>query len=278
MRSGGDRRARRGGSTVSDLPFVNGSYRTDANRRSALGRISPGLVFYSRIFLIIYRASAKAKRGRYDDGAWQHSSLTTARALEAAGVRFDITGLDHVAATEGPCVFIGNHMSTLETFLLPAILLPFKRITFVVKQSLMDYPVFGHVMRSRDPIAVGRTNPREDLKAVLEGGAERLRKGVSVVIFPQTTRLPRFDPKDFNTIGVKLAKRAEAPVLPLALKTDAWGNGRLVKDFGKIDPSKTVYFAFGTPLRIRDRGNEEHDAITRFVMDKLKVWGGTVKA
>jgi 1-acyl-sn-glycerol-3-phosphate acyltransferase len=262
---------------MSGLRFVNGSYRTGEEQRSAAGRISPGLAFYPRIFSIIVRAGAKAKRGRYDDEAWKASSLNTVRALEAAGVRFDISGLERVAGLEGPCVFIGNHMSTLETFVLPVVLLPFKRITFVVKHSLVEYPVFGHVMRSRDPITVGRTNPREDLRAVLEGGMDRLGKGMSIVIFPQTTRVPLFDPKEFNTIGVKLAKKANVPVIPLALKTDAWGNGRLVKDFGKIDPSKTAHLAFGAPLRIQDRGSEEHEEIVRFVTSKLRTWGGSVK-
>lgn len=262
---------------MSGLPVVNGSYTTDEEQRSALARIAPGLVFYPRIFSIIFWAGARAKQGRYDDEAWQASSLTTVRALERAGVRFDISGLEHVAAVDGPCVFIGNHMSTLETFVLPVILLPFKQITFVVKQSLMDYPVFGHVMRSRDPIAVGRTNPREDLRAVLEGGAARLGKGISLVIFPQTTRVPEFDPKEFNTIGIKLAKRADVPVIPFALKTDAWGNGKMVKDFGRINPSKTAHFAFGAPLRVQDRGTEEHAEIVKFVTSKLTTWGGVVK-
>jgi 1-acyl-sn-glycerol-3-phosphate acyltransferase len=262
---------------MSGLPLVQGAYRTRQDQRSVLAQISPGLVFYSHVFSIIFRAGTKAKRGRYDDAEWQQSSLTTVRALEAAGVRFDVSGLEHVAAVEGPCVFIGNHMSTLETFVLPVILLPFKKVTFVVKQSLMDYPVFGHVMRSRDPIAVGRTNPREDLKAVLEGGAARLGKGISLVIFPQTTRVPEFHPKEFNTIGIKLAKRADVPAIPFALKTDAWGNGTLVKDFGRIDPSKTAHFAFGAPLRVQDRGTEEHEEIVKFITSKLTAWGGVVK-
>lgn len=262
---------------MSGLPLVQGSYKTGQDQRSLVGRISPALAFYPRIFSIIFWAGARAKRGRYDDMAWQASSLTTVRALEKAGVRFDVAGLEHVAALEGPCVFIGNHMSTLETFVLPVILLAFKQITFVVKQSLMDYPVFGHVMRSRDPIAVGRTNPREDLKAVMEGGAARLGKGISLVIFPQTTRVPEFDPKEFNTIGIKLAKRADVPVIPFALKTDAWGNGRLVKDFGRIDPSRTVHFAFGAPLRVTQQGAAEHQEIIRFIVSNLKAWGGVVK-
>jgi 1-acyl-sn-glycerol-3-phosphate acyltransferase len=262
---------------MSGLPFAHGSYRTAGTRRSLAGRISPGLAFYPRLFSIIFRAGAKAKRGRYDDAEWTASSLETVRALEAAGVRLDISGLEHVAGLTGPCVFIGNHMSTLETFVLPVILLPFTKVTFVVKRSLVEYPVFGHVMRSRDPITVGRTNPREDLKAVLDGGVERLGKGMAIIIFPQTTRVPLFDPKDFNTIGVKLAKKANVPVVPLALQTDAWGNGTRVKELGRIDPSKAVHFAFGAPMRIQDRGAEEHEAIVRFITTTLKAWGGSVK-
>ena len=163
-------------------------------------------------------------------------------------------------------------MSTLETFILPTLIAPFKDTTFVVKQSLVDYPVFKHIMRTRDPITVGRTNPREDLKAVLEGGAARLQAGMSVIIFPQTTRTSVFDPEQFNTIGVKLAKKAGVPIVPIALKTDAWGNGALLKDYGRIDPSKKVYFAFGKPLQIKDRGTEEQHKIVEFIAGKLKKW------
>jgi len=140
----------------------------------------------------------------------------------------------------------------------------------------VDYPVFKHIMRARNPITVGRTNPREDLKAVLEGGEERLKRGVSLVIFPQTTRTPVFDPAEFNTIGVKLAKRAGVPVVPIALLTDAWGNGKRLKEFGRIDPSKKAHFAFGEPMTIAGRGDEEHQKIIEFITGKLQEWGGKV--
>jgi 1-acyl-sn-glycerol-3-phosphate acyltransferase len=261
---------------VISLPITNGVYRTAPGVARALARLSPGAVFYSRILGVVWRAGAKAKRGQYDDQEWAHSSFTVVRALEAAGAQLDISGLDQVTSAQGASVFIGNHMSTLETFVLPVLLLPYKRVTFVVKQSLLDYPVFGHVMRSRDPIAVGRSNPREDLRAVLDGGAERLARGLSIIVFPQTTRTPRFDPAEFNTIGVKLASRANVPVIPIALKTDAWGNGRLLKDCGKFDPSKTIHIAFGAPLRITDRGTDAHRTIVEFITSKLSQWGGTI--
>jgi 1-acyl-sn-glycerol-3-phosphate acyltransferase len=94
---------------------------------------------------------------------------------------------------------------------------------------------------------------------------------MSIIIFPRL-RTPVFDPIQFNTIGIKLAKKAGVPVIPIALKTDAWGNGKYLKDYGRIVPSKPVHFAFGKPLTIRDRGTEEHHEIIRFISEKLKEW------
>jgi 1-acyl-sn-glycerol-3-phosphate acyltransferase len=261
---------------VESLHYQNGVYRTAPVRIPLFSRIFPELSLYASLARIVFSGSRLAKRGRYGDAEWDANSIDSLRAFERVGGVLEITGTDNFRALDGPCVFIGNHMSTLETMVLPCMIVPFKKVTFVVKQSLVEYPVFKHIMRARDPITVGRTNPREDLKAVLEGGEERLKKGVSLVIFPQTTRTPVFDPAEFNTIGVKLAKRAGVPVVPVALLTDAWGNGKHFKDFGRIDPSKKVYFAFGEPLKITGRGDEEHQRIIEFITGKLKDWGGTV--
>jgi 1-acyl-sn-glycerol-3-phosphate acyltransferase len=257
---------------LEKLRYENGSYRTGPVRISFMARSLTSLVFYIRLFAIVLRGSSRAKHGRYGTPEWCEDSLATLRALESVGVTIEVVGIDAFKAVEGPCVFIANHMSTLETFILPAIIAPFKDATFVVKQSLIDYPVFKHIMRSRDPIAVGRTNPREDLKAVLEGGSRRLKAGMSIIIFPQTTRTPVFDPEQFNSIGIKLAKKAGVPVVPIALTTMAWGNGTFLKDYGRIDPSKKVRFTFGHPIWIKDRGTEEHQSIIEFITGQLRVW------
>jgi len=261
---------------VASPEFVDGGYRTDRRRPSIFARTLPGLRFYLFAGPIVWLAGHRAGRGDYDDAAWSRSSLAILRALEGAGVRIEITGVDHFRTLDGPCVFVGNHMSTLETFVLPTVIRSWRPVTFIVKKELTDYPIFGPVMRSRDPVVVGRTNPRDDLKAVLEGGTERLRAGISIVVFPQTTRTPVFDPAAFNSIGIKLAKRAQVPVVPIALKTDAWGNGRLFKDIGRIDPAKTVHIEFGAPLRVQGTGAAEHQRVVDFIEERLRVWGGTV--
>ena len=258
---------------LEKLSFHDGTYITGPSETSLFSKRMPSFDFYRRMAAIVFRASSLAKRGRYGDSEWAQSSLAIMKALEHIGVVFEVTGADHFVNVEGPCAFIGNHMSALETFVLPCIIEPFKDVTFVVKQSLIDYPIFRHVMRSRDPIVVSRTNPREDLKAVLEGGTARLNAGRSVIIFPQTTRTPDFDPAEFNTIGIKLAKKAGVPVIPIALKTFAWGNGKHLKDFGRIDPSKRVYFTFGEPLTITGNGAAEHGKIIEFISNSLRAWG-----
>jgi len=230
------------------------------------------LVFYTWIARIVWTASRLAKNGIYTDERWTQSSLNVVKALESVGGRFNFENLDAVRGLEPPCVFIGNHMSILETFILPCLVEPYFNVTFVVKESLISYPFFKHVMRSRNPIVVGRTNPREDLRAVLKEGEKRLKAGTSIFVFPQTTRTIDFDPKKFNTLGVKLAKRVNVPVIPMALKTDAWGIGGKYKDFGKIRPEIPVHICFGDPIRVKGSGKQEHNQIIDFISSKLYSW------
>ncbi len=247
-------------------------YHSPQRKPSILARISPGWAFYRKMAGVVLRSSRWAKRGVYTDERWVLESKKIVRALESVGTVFEIENFSVIQNMHSPCVFIGNHMSTLETFVLPCIIRPYLPVTFIVKESLITYPVFKHVMISRDPIVVGRTNPREDFQTVMTGGVERLNKGVSIIVFPQTTRTVEFDPSHFNTIGIKLAKRAGVPVIPFALKTDAWANGKKIKEFGKIYPAKPVHFCFTEPITVSGSGREEHEEIIRFISDKYNKW------
>lgn len=244
-------------------------------RRTWLARISPWpeLAFYLPILRIVVRSSRLAQRGLYGPEAWVRESLNIIDAMEGVGMRLTVEGMDHLKQVPGPAVFVANHMSTLETFVLPSVIQPVKPVTFVVKDSLINYPIFGAVMRSRDPVVVGRKNPREDLVAVLSGGEQRLRAGTSIVVFPQGTRFAAVEASQFNTLGAKLAVRAGTPLIPVALETLAWGTGKRLKDFGKVDPGRPVRIRIGPPLVPSGKGAEAHDAAVRFILDTLVGWG-----
>ena len=255
-------------------PFVGvSSYRTPADRLVCLlSRVFPSVAFYPRMFLVVLASSILSHLGRYDSDTWVEYSLRAMGVLERCGVKVSVEGLDRLNGLEGPAVFAANHMSTMETFLLPSILRPRGPLTFVVKQSLVEYPLFGKVLQTCDPIAVGRANPREDLAIVMGEGMERLNAGCSVVVFPQTTRTDTFDPGKFNSMAAKLAARAGVPLVPVALRTDAWSQGRILRDFGPLVPSRPVNLVFGEPLPPEGKGDKAHKASVEFISGVFAGW------
>jgi len=228
--------------------------------------------FTLKYAVIVFKTRKEARRGIYDTEAWADSSYYIFRFIEKTGGKFHISGMENIAKEPAPVVFIGNHMSTLETMVLPGLIAPHREVTFVVKESLVKHPLFGHVMRSRDPVVVGRTDPRKDFEAVMTKGMELLAKGVSIVIFPQSTRSVEFKPEEFNSLGVKLAKKAGVKIVPIALKTDFWGVGKVIKELGPLDSKKYIYFKFGEPFAVTGAGKEENQKIIDFIETSLNEW------
>jgi len=247
--------------------------------RSLWYRIFGGLDIVYKISVagVIIHGGRMARNDTWNRDTWLNLSLDIWRGVENCGGRFDVSGCEHLADLDSPSIIISNHMSLLETFAIPAIVLPFQHMTFVVKKSLTRLPLFKDVMRGVQPIALGRENPREDLKQFMTEGSKVLQQGRSIVVFPQATRSVTFKPSEFNSIGAKLAKRMGVPLVPLALKTDFHGLGKVVKDFGPVYRSKTVHFKFGPALAISGNGRDEQAACSDFIGNTLQSWGGSVE-
>ena len=249
-------------------------------RRLFLARHLPGwrvFIYYARIVMSFVIARLNGLRGKITNEQWLKASIRCLQAVECAGGRVNVSGLAAVSQHKGPLVYIANHMSILETIILPSVTLTFNNVTFVIKDELRKYPLIGGVMKNLNLIAVYRKNPREDLKIVLNEGHNRLRQGCSVVIFPQATRSKVFDEKIFNTLGVKLARKAGVPVVPIALKTDFHGNGQWVKEIGPINPDLALYFKFGKPMPVIGNGQATHQRVVEFITQNMKQWGAEVK-
>jgi 1-acyl-sn-glycerol-3-phosphate acyltransferase len=259
--------------------WATGSYRTPpTGRRVGSSRLVgrwDGWV-YLRVAQIIYSGSKAATRDRHTPAVWRKESEDLVHIMEAAGGTLEISGMEHVLAHDGPVVYIGNHMGMLETFLLPVICMAHSNVSFVVKQSLLEYPFFGNLLAATEPIALTRKDPRADLKMVLTRGKELLKAGRSIVIFPQATRAATFSPRQFNTLGVKLAARAEVPIVPLTLKTDFMRVGKLVRDFGSLDRALKIHFRFAPPIVPPYNSREAHQTVIEFIRTTLPGWGGCI--
>jgi 1-acyl-sn-glycerol-3-phosphate acyltransferase len=259
--------------------FTGDTYDTPDNTRRYLSEyifLGSRWSYYVTYIGEIFRSRSQARRGVYDDEAWSQASLRIVRNIEGCGGRFHVSGMDHFRRLAGPVIFVSNHMSTLETQALPCLINPVKPVTYVVKEELVKARMFGPIIRARNPIVVGRKNPREDLAAVLAQGMAHLARGRSLIIFPESTRSEVFHPGSFNTLGVKLARQAGVPVVPVAVKTDFWGNGKYLRSFGPIDRRQPIYIRFGEPLTVAGNGKAEHERIVRFISDNLRAWGGRI--
>ena len=254
------------------LGILQGDYVTPAQKLKWCNKTFPTIRFYQLMAKEVFGGARDGKHGRLTSESYYRNAVGVFRAVECVGGTIEITGYDQVPADGWPYVFVANHMSVLETFLLPALMHPKGEHKFVVKKSLTEYPVFKHIMQALNPIVVGRENPREDLTAVLTQGVEKLKSGISMIIFPQRTRTAEFQPDKFNTIGIKLARRAGVKIVPVALKTDFWGQGKRLKDFGGINPQKKVHFHFGAPMEITGKGQSEHEQIVGFIGEHVRRW------
>jgi 1-acyl-sn-glycerol-3-phosphate acyltransferase len=257
-----------------DFPIILNHYQSPHQDTSWLGRTFPSLCFYQKVLGVVFRGSSLAKRGKYQDKEWCLSSYQILKAIESVGTHTQIENLHFLTELNEPCVVIGNHMSTLETFLLPYLICPHKKMTFVIKEALVSYPIFKNIMISRNPIVVGRSNPKQDFLTVLNEGVKRIKDGYTVVVFPQTTRMLEFDRNQFNSIGVKLARNAGVPIVPLALKTDCWGIGSLLKDFGAIHPNRPINLEFGSPMTIEGNGKNQQEQVIEHIENCLTRWRG----
>src|SRR5262245_58931365 len=122
-------------STIAALSGIDGDYVSPPANPNLIARLISSLFFYSIFVYDVCKFDMLARAGKYDDLGWYQSSLAVMRGLEQAGANIQITGLNVLNQVAGPCVIVANHMSTLETIILPGIVQPFKNVTFVVKRA-----------------------------------------------------------------------------------------------------------------------------------------------
>lgn len=148
----------------------------------------------------------------------------------ACGVRYDIEGHDNLL--DGPCVIQANHQCEWETVFLQVMKPP---VCTVLKQELLRFPIFGWALRLLHPIALDRSRPARAMKQVLSQGVVRLQSGLSVLIFPEGTRVDPGVRKRYNKSGSVIACRAGVPVLPVAHNAgERWPGRHWVKRPGVL--------------------------------------------
>jgi 1-acyl-sn-glycerol-3-phosphate acyltransferase len=166
---------------------------------------------------------------------WLRWVIAGARVI--LGIRVRVTGFENLPAGEmSPAVLLVKHQSTLETFLIPA-LMPHP-LAFVFKRELLYIPFFGWAMASMDMIHIDRQLRANAFNKVVEQGKRLLAQGVWVIMFPEGTRIPRGQKGSYKLGGARLAVETGAPVVPIAVTSaKVWPRKAFIKHPGIVDLS-----------------------------------------
>ena len=115
-------------------------------------------------------------------------------------------------------ILVSNHQSTFDIFAL----LGYLSIQFrwIAKASLFRTPFLGWAMSRIGYIPIERDSPKKAYRSMLRA-AEKVQKGVSVIIFPEGTRSPDGNLQPFKKGVFLIALKSQAPILPIAIRGTA---------------------------------------------------------
>ena len=154
-------------------------------------------------------------------------------------LRFRVIGREHIP--DHPCVILAKHQSAWETIAFQAIFPP---QIWVLKRSLLLLPFFGWALWALKAIAIDRSAGREALKQLVSQGRDRLAMGLSVVVFPEGTRIAPGQRGKYHIGGAWLATHTGATVLPVAHNAgEFWRKNSLLKQPG------TITVSIGQPIQ-----------------------------
>ncbi|MEO7669519.1 MAG: lysophospholipid acyltransferase family protein [Polyangia bacterium] len=143
----------------------------------------------------------------------------------------------------GGFVLVANHPTLVDVAALSG---AFGRLTCIAKSSLFRSPVVGHILRACAYIDGGAGDPFSGGQ-VVDQGAERIRAGMPVLIFPEGSRSPVGGLHPFKRGAFEIACRTNAPVVAVTIRCTppALGKGRPWHDI----PRETARFTV-TPLAV----------------------------
>ncbi|MBI2817551.1 MAG: 1-acyl-sn-glycerol-3-phosphate acyltransferase [Acidobacteria bacterium] len=218
------------------------------------------LIFVSTILLGATSMLAYAFGWR---GRFQHRCMQAwaSMLLAASFVHVSASGVEKLHPDRA-YIFCSNHLSYMDPPIILACLR--HRVLFVAKQSLFRIPVFGWAMRAAGNIAINRENPRAAARS-LRQAADALRRGVSILIFPEGGRSMDGELRPFRSGAFRLAIELQAPIVPIAV-----AGSRQILTPGSINiRSGRVRVMAGSPIETRGMAARHRVALANEVRERI---------
>jgi HAD superfamily hydrolase (TIGR01490 family) len=163
--------------------------------------------------------------------------------LILAGIHLNVTGEENLS--HRPAVFIFNHQSILDGFILMKLLR--EDVAGVAKKEVASQPGFGQFARFANMALIDRSNTIQ-AKSALEPVVKRLQEGYSIAISPEGTRSATPAVGQFKKGAFHMAMQGGVPIVPVVIRNA----GELLWRGSKVMRSGAVDVHVHEPISVRD--------------------------
>lgn len=188
--------------------------------------------------------------------------------LMTAGVSLNVIGKENLTA-QRPAVFIFNHRNQFDPLIAGSLV----RDNWVAvgKKELQKDPIIGTLGRLTDGVFIDRDDPvaaMETMRTV----EERAKKGLSILIAPEGTRMDTTEVGPFKKGPFRIAMAVGIPIVPIVVR-----NAELVaaRNSTTINPG-TVDVAVFPPISVQDWTvetlSERIAEVRQLYLDTLANW------
>ncbi len=181
--------------------------------------------------------------------------------LKTSGSNLTITGIDNIPDEKGLC-FVSNHQSAVDILVVLATL-PVT-VGFIAKKQLIYYPFLNLWILAIKSIFIDRGNVRKAVLSI-KNGVEFIKKGNSMIIFPEGTRSKGDKPGTFKNGSIKLATKAEATIVPLSIS----GSWHVWEEKHKISPAD-ILFTIHEPVSTKVLTPDERKSLSDRISNQIK--------
>jgi 1-acyl-sn-glycerol-3-phosphate acyltransferase len=169
------------------------------------------------------------KRGSFAVASF-YTKVMLAWVQASCGIRYEVRGWENVP--QAPAVIMSKHQSAWETIFIEA---RFPPQCWIIKKELLWLPFVGWSLMAIRCIAIDRSSGNSAREQIVVQGAQRLKEGLWVTIFPEGTRVPPGKRGRYGIGGAMLATRTGTPILPIAHNAgEFWGRYSFKKKAGVV--------------------------------------------
>jgi putative phosphoserine phosphatase / 1-acylglycerol-3-phosphate O-acyltransferase len=188
--------------------------------------------------------------------------------LTATGVNINLLGKENLTAKR-PAVFIFNHRNQVDPIIAGRLVET--NFTSVGKKELENDPIVGTMGKLMDAAFIDRDNP----KAAIEGlkkVEELARKGLSILIAPEGTRLDTTEVGQFKKGPFRIAMSAGIPIVPIVIRNAEVISARDSTTFNPGTVDVVVYPPIPVDDWTHDNLDEHIAEVRQLYLDTLKSW------